>query len=179
MGPPAVQEPSREVRPEPTLDPLTHIHRTPICLNVEAPKSTLRDNWRERQDGAESSALAIRVTREYDGEGQIEGHDLAEPSSGSNRDDGTESVRVDLPTFLPQAAGNPFLQQRARAENLGLGTPFKVQWIKVAPLPFHRTRHLRNPWNHERRVKVSRDGIELEPCVGQALLDEWHQGEVL
>ena len=53
------------------------------------------------------------------------------------------------------------------------GTPFRVRWMKVARLPFHRTRHLRNPWNHEREVKVSRDGTELEPSVGQALLDEW------
>lgn len=53
------------------------------------------------------------------------------------------------------------------------GTPFRVRWMKAARLPFHRTRHLRNPWNHEREVKVSRDGTELEPGVGQALLDEW------
>ena len=38
---------------------------------------------------------------------------------------------------------------------------------------FFRTRHLRNPWNYDREVKVSRDGTELEPAVGQRLLDEW------
>lgn len=53
------------------------------------------------------------------------------------------------------------------------GEPFKVQWIRTDRLPFYRTRHLRNPWNHDREVKVSRDGTELEPSVGQALLDEW------
>jgi hypothetical protein len=31
----------------------------------------------------------------------------------------------------------------------GWGTPFKIQWIRKDPLPFHRTRHLRNPWNHD------------------------------
>lgn len=66
---------------------------------------------------------------------------------------------------------------RNRDENLeeeaGWGTPFKVQWIKTTPLPFHRTRHLRNPWNHDREVKVSRDGTELEPGVGEALIQEW------
>jgi len=31
----------------------------------------------------------------------------------------------------------------------GWGTPFKVKWIRTDPLPFHRTRHLRNPWNHD------------------------------
>ena len=53
------------------------------------------------------------------------------------------------------------------------GEPFKLQWIKTERLPFYRTRHLRNPWNHNREIKVSRDGIELEPSVGQALLEEW------
>lgn len=53
------------------------------------------------------------------------------------------------------------------------GEPFKLEWIKTERLPFFRTRHLRNPWNHDREIKVSRDGTELEPSVGQALLEEW------
>ncbi|CCA69016.1 hypothetical protein PIIN_02875 [Serendipita indica DSM 11827] len=55
----------------------------------------------------------------------------------------------------------------------GWGTPFKVKWIRTDSLPFTRTRHLRNPWNHDREVKVSRDGTEIEPSVGQRLLEEW------
>lgn len=31
----------------------------------------------------------------------------------------------------------------------GWGTPFKVKWIRTDSLPFTRTRHLRNPWNHD------------------------------
>ncbi|KAI0064131.1 hypothetical protein BV25DRAFT_1823679 [Artomyces pyxidatus] len=53
------------------------------------------------------------------------------------------------------------------------GQPFRVEWIRTERLPFYRTRHLRNPWNHGREVKVSRDGTELEPSVGQELLEEW------
>jgi len=53
------------------------------------------------------------------------------------------------------------------------GESFKVEWVRTHRLPFHRTRYLRNPWNHDREVKVSRDGTELEPSVGQALLEEW------
>ena len=53
------------------------------------------------------------------------------------------------------------------------GRPFRIEWIRTVPLPFFRTWHLRNPWNHGREVKVSRDGTELEPNVGQRLLDEW------
>jgi hypothetical protein len=61
----------------------------------------------------------------------------------------------------PSSAGNPW------------GSSFKVEWIKKERLPFWRTRNLRNPWNQDREVKVSRDGTELEPSVGQRLLDEW------
>jgi len=60
-----------------------------------------------------------------------------------------------------------------REEGPNWGESFRIEWIRTDRLPFHRTRHLRNPWNHDREVKVSRDGTELEPLVGQALLDEW------
>jgi hypothetical protein len=53
------------------------------------------------------------------------------------------------------------------------GRTFNVNWIRTERLPFFRTRHLQNPWNHGREVKVSRDGTELEPSVGQRLLEEW------
>ncbi|KAF7348134.1 Yt521-b-like splicing protein [Mycena sanguinolenta] len=53
------------------------------------------------------------------------------------------------------------------------GENFKLQWLCTERLPFQRTRQLRNPWNHDREIKVSRDGTELEPSVGQALLEEW------
>ncbi len=57
------------------------------------------------------------------------------------------------------------------------GESFRVEWVRTVRLPFTRTRHLRNPWNHDREVKVSRDGTELEPSVGQQLLDEWDKPE--
>ena len=56
--------------------------------------------------------------------------------------------------------------------------PFRVEWIRTDPLPFFRTRHIRNPWNQGREVKVSRDGTELEPSVGRQLLDEWDRSFV-
>jgi YT521-B-like domain len=53
------------------------------------------------------------------------------------------------------------------------GHPFCVKWIRTEHLSFSRTQHLRNPWNHGRKVQVSRDGTELEPSIGQQLLEEW------
>ncbi|KAJ6571349.1 YT521-B-like domain-containing protein [Mycena capillaripes] len=56
---------------------------------------------------------------------------------------------------------------------VGWGQDFKLQWLCTDRLPFPRTRHIRNPWNHDREIKVPRDGAELEPSVGQTLLEEW------
>lgn len=53
------------------------------------------------------------------------------------------------------------------------GTPFRVRWYAIRGLPFTSTRKLRNPWNRDREVKVSRDGTELEPSVGRDLLELW------
>ncbi|KAF7290223.1 hypothetical protein MIND_01335800 [Mycena indigotica] len=55
----------------------------------------------------------------------------------------------------------------------GWGANFALTWVCTDRLPFTRTRNIRNPWNHDREVKVSRDGTELEPGVGKALLDAW------
>ncbi|WWC88422.1 uncharacterized protein L201_003333 [Kwoniella dendrophila CBS 6074] len=53
------------------------------------------------------------------------------------------------------------------------GHIFRIEWVKVAPIAFNKTRHLRNPWNSDREVKVSRDGTEVEPTIGSALMEEW------
>lgn len=55
------------------------------------------------------------------------------------------------------------------------GKPFKVEWISTSPIPFHRTRGLRNPWNANRDVKIARDGTELETNVGRKLTQMFHQ----
>ncbi|KNF01725.1 hypothetical protein PSTG_05153 [Puccinia striiformis f. sp. tritici PST-78] len=51
------------------------------------------------------------------------------------------------------------------------GKAFKVDWLKVQRLSFYKTKNLRNPFNGNREVKVSRDGTEIEPHIGQTLLD--------
>lgn len=55
------------------------------------------------------------------------------------------------------------------------GKPFRVDWIRTDQLPFHRIKKLRNPWRDNRQIKVSRDGTEVEPGVGQQLLQEWNR----
>ena len=86
---------------------------------------------------------------------------------GRERDSGSDVATSGLgPTVVNKAEDGPVW-----------GNPFQVKWIRQERLPFPRLRHLRNPWNHNREVKVSRDGTELEPLVGQALVDEWDKTE--
>lgn len=183
---------SQEVKPKPaagTLDPRVLIHHPSIPLNPEAPQRAMRDHQREQQGDHESSAVENPGTGEYVDEDNIKRRDMHDSSSGSGPRR-TEAARAASsasqsgpppsfrPGFDPKAGDNPAPQQD-QPDDAQWGTPFKVQWIKVGRLPFHRTRHLRNAWNHEREVKVSRDGTELEPGVGQALLDEWDKEETV
>ncbi|KAE8214377.1 hypothetical protein CF327_g2208 [Tilletia walkeri] len=56
-----------------------------------------------------------------------------------------------------------------------LGRPFPITWLQTKHLPFRRIQHLRNPWRDNRQIKVSRDGTELEPSVGDQLISEWER----
>ena len=40
-------------------------------------------------------------------------------------------------------------------------------------LAFTHTMHLKNPWNEGKPVKISRDGQEVEPSVGEQLCRLW------
>uniref|UniRef100_A0A5B6YV20 YTH domain-containing family protein n=1 Tax=Davidia involucrata TaxID=16924 RepID=A0A5B6YV20_DAVIN len=51
------------------------------------------------------------------------------------------------------------------------GRSFKVKWLQLHDLPFQKTLHLKNPLNHYKPVKISRDGQELPPDIGEALCE--------
>jgi hypothetical protein len=50
-----------------------------------------------------------------------------------------------------------------------------VEWIRKESLPFQFAHHLLNPWNDNKKVQISRDGQELEPQVGEQLLQLWER----
>lgn len=86
-------------------------------------------------------------------------------SAGKERVDALEgrlaaSAQLDGP-IAPEAQGAE--GQEGPGDHDQKGHAFKIEWVKIGSLPFARTRMLRNPWNNDREVKVSRDGTEVEP----------------
>ncbi|KAJ3679361.1 hypothetical protein LUZ60_017372 [Juncus effusus] len=49
------------------------------------------------------------------------------------------------------------------------GRNFSMKWLKLCELSFNKTHHLRNPYNDNLPVKISRDCQELEPSIGEQL----------
>ncbi|ODM93478.1 YTH domain-containing protein 1 [Orchesella cincta] len=50
-----------------------------------------------------------------------------------------------------------------------LGGMFRIDWICKDELAFGVTSQLFNPWNHDKPVKIGRDGQEIHPRVGAKL----------
>ncbi|KAH9504908.1 YTH domain-containing protein 1 [Bulinus truncatus] len=46
---------------------------------------------------------------------------------------------------------------------------FKLDWVTRRDLDFPKTNHLLNAWNENKRVKIGRDGQEIEPRCGESL----------
>ncbi|SCV74594.1 BQ2448_7623 [Microbotryum intermedium] len=104
-----------------------------------------------------------------------------------------EKLEASLPPIETIEAALP----EPHEDSLGWGRSFSVKWIKVyvhgriestshlflillpplffhsARLPFSRCKHIRNEFNGNREIKISRDGTEVEPSAGAALLEEF------
>ncbi|KAF9963932.1 hypothetical protein BGZ70_007093 [Mortierella alpina] len=59
---------------------------------------------------------------------------------------------------------------RASTTTKSWGVRFPIQWLHVHRVPFTRTAHLLNPLYENREVKVSKDGTEVDPAVGEQLV---------
>ena len=95
--------------------------------------------------------------------------DIQELSGGSRRSSLLLAVLVEE----EERGGDVEAPGEGEEQDQSWGESFRVEWLCTEKLPFSRTRHLLNPWNHDREVKVSRDGTELEPAVGRRLVQEW------
>lgn len=129
------------------------INATPeIVLDKNAPGRAVRNKG--STDGTKSVVSALQAVEE-------ENNSI----SSDDGDAGEEQPKDDVVPSMAKNAGND--------EQQAWGQPFKVEWLCTDRLPFYCTRHLRNPWNQDREIKISRDGTEVEPGVGQQLLEQW------
>ena len=56
-----------------------------------------------------------------------------------------------------------------------LGGIFRLQWICKDDLEFSKCQDVSNPWNDHKPVKISRDGQELPPAIGEKLCRIWFE----
>lgn len=129
----------------------------PTAATEWAPKGRVID------DSARGTIFweADAVDRDEDGDETPALLDGDEPKSVDDGDDAAVTTAADPETAPsgPQA----------------FGKPFRIAWLSTHPLPFYRTRGLRNPWNANREVKIARDGTELETSVGRRLVQIFHR----
>jgi len=138
----------------PTINPLTQTPGDSFELDPSAPVRAMRGNHGTTSESSSKVVPSLEVVTEAE-----------EEKAEDQEDDGGLERAKDK---VAEGGDGP-----ERGGEDAWGDCFNIEWICTEKLPFHRIRHLRNPWNHEREVKVSRDGTELEPIVGQRLLDEW------
>ncbi|KAJ7728038.1 YTH domain-containing protein [Mycena olivaceomarginata] len=62
---------------------------------------------------------------------------------------------------------------RQEGEGESWGQNFPLHWMCTEFATLHAHESVRNPWNHDRQVKIARDGTEIEPAVGHALIEQW------
>lgn len=68
---------------------------------------------------------------------------------------------------------HPYLASEAEDLKQIASHGFSLDWQRIGPIQFTRTEHLKNPWNGHKKIKVARDGTEVEPTVGELLIREW------
>lgn len=47
--------------------------------------------------------------------------------------------------------------------------PFRIRWISITDISFHRVAHLKNRYNEHQPVLIGRDGQEIDPFCGEHL----------
>ena len=125
--------PEGEVRST-TLDPhdLARIRQGATSSDFKLDRSAPGRAVEKRKTSAESQETP---EDSVDDDGIVR-HDMAEPVP----DEVAEVV---------EASGPSATENQAK-----VGSVFEVEWVKTGVLPFHRLRHLRNPWNQDKEVKV-------------------------
>lgn len=171
-APPEMSEPFRRIS----------LNASPVHASTFEEKPTFQLDWK----------APLRAVRAQDAAVEHPSNSIPSEKPTVDEDPTNRSTNISVGQVSPSSSGmrpqaNPVqrhagsdpggVSDRAYspASRVGWGTSFPVMWIRVQPLSFTKTRHLRNPWNADREVKVSRDGTELEPNVGRQLLAQWDE----
>lgn len=95
--------------------------------------------------------------------------EAASDASTSNATPRQQPKKYSLYASSAEREGSTSMPRATFAPEVELGHQFTIHWDQTATVPFAMCRKLRNPWRENKQIKVSRDGIELEPAVGWAL----------
>ncbi|KAJ3880137.1 YT521-B-like domain-containing protein [Lentinula edodes] len=141
-----------------------------ITMSTPSVKLSLDNRWKPKLHSAQAHFhSASQEDFELDESAPFRA--IRSESSGNRLDEDLSRIRLNSVEEVEERTED--LEKAMDGKPETWGEPFKVEWLCTDRLPFFRTRHLRNPWNHDREVKVSRDGTEIEPSVGEQLLQEW------
>ncbi|CAK5283822.1 unnamed protein product [Mycena citricolor] len=148
---------------------------SPVAPTISIGPDPMAD---DTNAGDESPGLVVRVTTPYCLENSI----TLEPVSIDPSAPGDHPCRLRSNLgLIPSSTSNlsrltfndPALSEGQLRPAPELSGQFTVEWLCWEPLPFKRTRGIINSWNRGREIKISRDGTELEPSAGGALIEVW------
>ncbi|KAJ3163215.1 hypothetical protein HDU86_002384 [Geranomyces michiganensis] len=91
-----------------------------------------------------------------------------EAAADDDADDDARTIHNQTAWKRPPPETAPSAAAAARLPQWG--TDFPIHWQTKHELPFSQISNLRNPWNHGKPVKQARDGVEVFPETGRALL---------
>ncbi|KAI1434564.1 hypothetical protein GGR50DRAFT_401759 [Xylaria sp. CBS 124048] len=182
-------------------DPAAAIRFTPNAhsmSNVELPKEIIMPATDTRPHGRiiDDSARGTIFWEVYDeesgsqdggegqgqgqGQGQGEGEGEGEGEGVSTATAAAETATTTTDGGRDQEAGPSAAAQDVHedeGDSQAWGKPFQLEWLSTVPLPFFRTRGMRNALNANREVKIARDGTELDPVVGKRIIGLFNRAQ--
>ncbi|EAW11792.1 putative YT521-B-like splicing factor [Aspergillus clavatus NRRL 1] len=157
------------LRLEPTLAEPEELTVIPTQATVTAPAGRIID------DSARGTIFWEADSSEDDDDGDRDGDGRQEDVENRGEEGGGgDENDCGADAFRPGKSVIDLGEESAESGFNSIGRPFRVQWLSAERVPFHRTRGLRNPWNANREVKIARDGTEIEPSVGERLIQLFH-----
>lgn len=165
---------------------LPRIYPTAANPSIPIPAGRIVDDssrgtlfW-EVVDSAAEAGLASRKEKKYEGGSSAsdeiyhDSQDLGKQETPDTIIDSTTTDTKSLAMFTdkPEEAGKGSPKSAIKESDSNWTVPFKIEWLSPPgkTVPFFQVRHMRNPYNKNRFLKIARDGTEIEPSVGMKLV---------